>query len=256
MIITIANQKGGVGKTTTAVNLAHGAAMRGKHVLLIDLDTQGNVADSLRLASGKDLYDWIITEQDVRRVLQPEVRIHLDVVRSDKYTAVLKQVLAGMNFRETILLRCLEPVICEYDLVIFDCPPSVDILHTAALVASDYLLVPTKLDQFAVKGVKEVIESLQTVRSLRVSHCQLAGILPTFWDQVTTETHEQLTHMAEAFGALMWAPIPQDTICRSANRAGMTLWEFDAHCRALIGAEINSQRVGGYQAALGRMMAL
>ena len=231
-IVTIANQKGGVGKTTTAVTLAHGAAMRGESVLLVDLDTQGNCADALGLEEGSELYEWLILGHAIDLVTV-KARERLDVIRSNKTTAQLKVSISGMDFREMVLAIALADY--EHDLVIIDCPPSVDILHTAALVAADLLIIPTKLDQFAIKGVIEMLRSLESVQRATRSKCNLAGIIPTFYDRVTNESQGQLENLAEQYGGLVWPPIAQDTSCRVANRLGKTLWEMEGSPRARMG---------------------
>lgn len=232
-IVTIANQKGGVGKTTTAVNLAHGAAIRGMNVLIVDLDTQGNVADALGMEEGQDLYEWLINSLTPKVEVKVPGRERLSVIRSNKTTAVLKLAVTGMDFREMIISNALHGY--EYDLVILDCPPSVDILHTAALVAADFLLIPTKLDQFAVKGVIEMLRSLESVQRATRSKCTLAGIIPTFYDKVTNESQAQLENLAASYGSFVWPPVAQDSNCRVANRVGKTLWEMERHPRALTG---------------------
>lgn len=244
--IAIANQKGGVGKTTTAVTLAHGLAMNDQLVLLIDMDTQGNVADSLGIESGDDLYRWLIQEK--ADAYQLNARINLHVVRSDKKTQILKMALTGMDFRELILEKGLKlmDAAAKFDYVVIDCAPSVDVLHTAALVVADYLIIPTKLDQFAIKGVREMLNSLATVRAASDSRCELAGIVPTFHDLVTRESHAQLLNLVKTFGKQVWAPIAQDTKCRTANREGKTLWELGGKSRAL----------EGYKAMLEKVKAL
>lgn len=250
-IMAILNQKGGVGKTTTAVTLASGLARNGYHVLLVDLDTQGNVADSLGLPHGDDL----------RRLLSPDLRCpleqaitpsglkRLDVIRSDKSTTALKQTLAGVTLREYILADLL--VSTDYDLILLDCAPSADLLHFAALVAADYLLIPTRLDKLAVNGVRDALQTLAALK--RISHCQVAGILPTFYERVTLESHEQLIHLAQTFGRLVLPPIPQDTQCRVASRYGKTIWDHAPHAKALLGYEQGNRRVGGYQQILERL---
>ena len=232
-IMAILNQKGGVGKTTTAVTLASGLAKNGYRVLLVDLDTQGNVADSLGLPHGDDL----------RRLLSPDLRCslgqaitpsgleHLDVIRSDKRTTALKQTLAGVTLREYILADVLESA--AYDLILLDCAPSADLLHFAALVAADYLLIPTRLDKLAVNGVRDALQTLAALK--RISHCQVAGILPTFYERVTLESHEQLIHLAQTFGRLVLPPIPQDTQCRVASRYGKTIWDHAPKHKGLTG---------------------
>jgi chromosome partitioning protein len=243
-ILAILNQKGGVGKTTTAVTLASGLARMKFRVLLMDLDTQGNVADSLGLEHGDDL----------RRLLSPDLKCSLvkaitpsglkdlDVIRSDKSTTALKQTLAGVTLREYILADELQN--SGYDVIVLDCAPSVDLLHFAALVAADYLLIPTRLDKLAVNGVRDALQTLAALK--RISHCQVAGILPTFYERVTLESHEQLIHLAQTFGRLVLPPIPQDTQCRVASRYGKTIWEHEPNAKALVGYEQGNRQVGGY----------
>ncbi len=262
-ILAILNQKGGVGKTTTAVTLAAGLARKGMEVLLIDLDTQGNVADSLGLPHGDDL----------RRLLPPELHCpldqvvtssgldHLDIIRSDKSTIALKQVLAGVTMREYVLIDSLQK--SGYEVIILDCAPSVDLLHFAALVAADYLLIPTRLDKLAVNGVRDALQSLSALK--RISHCKVAGILPTFYERVTLESHDQLVHLpapvpqaqvAQTFGRLVLPPIPQDTQCRVASRYGKTLWDHEPNAKALIGYDQGSKHIGGYIQVLERVKEL
>ena len=272
-IVAIANQKGGVGKTTTAVTLAAGAARVGIRTLIIDLDTQGNVADSLGMEEGGDLADWLLGTKPMAEAMA-EARYGLWVIRSDKTTAGLKVALAGMDFREGVLKRALRPhpqslpktkavlestlrphpqslpktkTVLEredgFDLVIIDCAPSVDVLHTAALVAADGLIIPTRLDQFAIKGVLEMLMSLHSVQQATDSDCKLIGILPTFYDRVTNESHDQLKNLASAFKGLVWPPIRQDVNCRIANRMGKTLWEME-----------KSKAQGDYRLALDKLI--
>jgi chromosome partitioning protein len=232
-IITIANQKGGVGKTTTAAMLAHGAARRDKRVLLIDLDTQGNCADSFGVDEAPSLYEWLVLGKKFKDSMLISVRENLDLIRSDKHTAQLLIAAAGMDYRENILANALQDD--EHDLVVLDCPPSVNLLHTAALVAADLLIIPTKLDQFAVKGVIAIMYSLASVKQNTKSTCTLAGIIPTFYERVTSESQAQLEILVENYGHYVWPPIPSDTTVRVASRKGITPWEFDGNGRALEG---------------------
>lgn len=239
MILAIANQKGGVAKTTTAVTLAHGLALQFRRILLIDLDPQGNVADSLGLEPGGDLYAWLA---DGHGKITP-ARPGLDVIRSDKSTANLKQVLQARGFAEYALADALQQH--GYDLVILDCAPSLDVLHISAIMAADWLLIPTKLDQFSSKGVLETMASMSQLQR-RGSLCHLAGVLPTFYDRTTTETQVQLEALAASpMANHLYQPIPVDTQIRKANRAGKTLWEYAPQTRAL---------VDGYQPAMARVM--
>lgn len=260
-VLAIVNQKGGVGKTTTAVTLAHGFALSGKRVLLIDLDSQGNVADCLGLPEGGDLYDLLSPkkESDPELLIQNAAldsgRPGLEVIRSDKTTATLKQMLAGDDFKVYRLHDALD--YSTYDMVIMDCAPSVDLLQTAAIVAAYYVMVPTRLDQLAMKGVRDVLKSMRTIESRIRREIRLAGILPTFYDRVTSESYEQLKHLAKAFGKHVLPPIPLDTQCRVASRHGKTLWEFCQDGRALKGYVGESgERIGGYAEVLQRIKGM
>lgn len=253
-ILAILNQKGGVGKTTTAVTLASGLAKTGLRVLLVDLDTQGNVADSLGLPPGDDLRRMLSPDPQcpLDQAITPSGVERLDVIRSNKSTLALKQTLAGVTLREYVLADVLQG--SGYDVILLDCAPSVDLLHFAALVAADYLLIPTRLDKLALNGVRDAMETLVALK--RISRCQVAGILPTFYERVTLESHEQLVHLAQTFGRLVLPPIPQDTQCRVASRYGKTLWEHEPNAKALIGYDQGSKHIGGYIQLLERVKEL
>lgn len=254
--ICIANQKGGVGKTTTAVTIAHGLARQGRKTLLVDLDSQGNVADSLGLEPGNDLYK-LLTPDNGLPISQAvtKARENLDVIRADKSTVRLKLTLAGLDERHLVLSDALAAA--AYDAILIDCPPSVDLFQTAALVAADYLIIPTQLSQLAIKGIKELLDSLKAVRRLAPTECQLVGIIPTLFNRSTTEQHEQLVHLAKLFKKLVYPPVPVDTKCNEATRAGQTLWEYAPQSRALQGF-INGggKSVGGYGQVMSRVEQL
>lgn len=122
----------------------------------------------------------------------------------------------------------------------------------AALVTADLVLIPTRLDKLAVNGVRDALQSLVSLQ--RISHCRLGGILPTFYERVTVESHIQLALLAHTFGKLVLPPIPQDTQCRAASRFGKTLWEYEPGTRAFCGYDVPvGKKVGGYVQVMQRL---
>ena len=233
-VLAVVNQKGGVGKTVTAVNLAHGFALRGYATLLVDLDPQGDVADCLGLPAGNDLYRLMFPGAGMPLALAATAsgRENLDVVRSDKTSANLKLAIGAISDqpREFILDDVLRET--HYEMIILDCAPSVDILHTLAVVAAHYIIIPTRLDQLAVKGVRDMLVTLKSLE--RITTCELGAIVPTFYDRTTNESYLQLRHLVKTFQNYVWPPIPQDVVCRQSTRFGKTLWEY-APARQLSG---------------------
>lgn len=251
-VITIVNQKGGVGKTTTAVTLAHGLAIRGYRTLLIDLDQQGNMAQCLGLEAGNELYRLLMPGSTATiHELAYSARPNLDVIRSDKTTAHLKIMVAGMDMREYVLDKALKTA-HPYDVILMDSAPSVDVLMNAAIIAGDYLIVPTRLEQLSVIGVRDVLDSLKRLETYTT--CKLGGVLPTMMNRTTNETILQLTVLAETFGRSVWPPIPSDTNCTEAPRLGKTMWEYAPKTRAIVGfPDKRNAMIGGYGQALDQL---
>ena len=249
-IIAFANQKGGVGKTTTAINLAHGLALLGRRVLLVDLDPQGHVAFGLGLEKTPGLYQLICLETPIEKVVRP-ARTNLDILSSDKRTEKVKRQITLSDFRENILDDLLRNT--KYDVVLLDMAPSLDVLHINGLVASDWVIIPTRLDALAVDGVKEILLTMGEVAQ-RGHTFQGYGILPTFFDRTTRETLVQFKEIVRAFNTRVWPPIPQDTRVREASAYGKTLWEYSPESPAMTGFSENKTHLGGYRQILERVM--
>jgi chromosome partitioning protein len=229
-ILTLANQKGGVGKTTTAVTLAHGLAMAGQRTLLVDLDPQGHVAFALGMDKAPGFYRLVVDEEPLSNVVIHS-RECLDIIPGDKKTEKAKRTIVISNFPTEIMARLLKNA--PYDIIILDLAPSLDVLHISALMASNWILIPTKLDAMAVDGVNEVLRSMGEVaeRGHRLGY----SILPTFFDRTTRETVVQLRALVETFNGHVWPPIPQDTKAREAPAFGKSLWEYSSGCPAIVG---------------------
>ena len=254
MIISIANQKGGVGKTTTAINLAHKFAMMNKSVLLLDLDGQGHAATGLKLEKSNGLYRLLVDGQPLESVRQ-SARPNLDIVTNDHTGELVKTHIQQANFKEYILANALEEAAQQYDLIVLDTPPSTDVLHILALVASDYLLIPANMDYLALDGVGYVYKTLRTLaRYPGVTPPAVIGVLPTMFDRTTNETMQNVRNLGERLGdGAILPPIPRDTRIREASACGQTIWEYAPESQAAIGfsqpgaCNVNANgRVGGY----------
>jgi len=248
--IAFANQKGGVGKTTTAVTLADGLARLGRRTLLVDLDPQGHVAFSLGLDKAPGLYRAVCLDEPLPDCVIT-ARANLDILASDKRTETVKRQITLADFREGILAGVLSG--SPYDVVLFDLAPSLDVLHINGLMASDWVVIPTRLDAMAVDGVKEILRTMGEVGQ-RGHPFQGYSILPTFFDRTTRETLVQLKEITRAFGRQVWPPIPQDTRAREAAAYGKTLHEYAPNCSALRGYLDGRARLGGYNQALDRLL--
>jgi len=249
--LALINQKGGVGKTTSAVTLAHGLALAGAETLLVDLDAQGNVGDALGLEKGPGLYALLFGNGAA--AVQSSGRERLEVVLGNKETVAAKQRLAGMDFREFALRDALEGFDC-YDVCILDVAPGVDVLQVCALVACDAFLIPVELSYLAVVGAGDALTSATQLMERGRGVCgHFIGVLPTFWERTTRESQEQLQMLVEMFGEQGWPPIPLDVKAREAPAHGQTLWEYAPGTRALNGVEIGGVRRGGYRQVLARL---
>lgn len=234
-IISCANQKGGVGKTTTCINLAHYFARRGKRVLVVDMDVQGHAATCLGRAKGNGLFKLLVMEEPIERVVE-FARPGMNLITSNKMTEKIKTFMSDMVGRELYIAKCLT-VIEGYDLVLIDLAPGSDLLHVGALVASDYMIIPAKLDFLALDGVMEILATVRSLAQLpSVEPPQLIGVLPTMYERTTNETVENLRRLAEAVSeAVVLPPIPADTHVREAAARGLTIWEYAPDTAAAIG---------------------
>lgn len=252
-IISIANQKGGVGKTTTVVNLAHYFANQGKRVLVVDCDVQGHVAKCLGLAKGDGLYRLIADEALVRDVAV-RARPGLDVITSDKRSEKIKLWLSDQVARELVVAGALEEAVGLYDVILLDLAPGSDIVHVGALVASDYVIIPANMEYLALDGVMEILATVRSLKRLpQVQPPKLIGVLPTRYDRVSRDARENVTRLGEVIGMeAVLPPIVKDVRVPEASGRGLTVWEYAPETAAAVGFEnggrvTNSRgRVGGY----------
>mgnify|MGYP001187730554 CR=1 FL=1 len=249
VVIAIANQKGGVGKTTTAVTLASGFSQKGKRTLIIDLDPQGHVAISLGTEKVPALYRWVVLKEPLKRVVS-SVRNNLDVVYSNSQTELVKRHLTLLDYREQVLSDLLKS--SNYDFIFLDLAPSLDILHINGLVASDWVVIPTRMDALSLDGVKEVLVKMNEISNNGHSYSGYR-ILPTFFERSTNETMTQFKTLIQSFGENLLPPIAQDTQVREASAFGKTLWEYCPKSKAVDGYQDGRNKKGGYKQVVERL---
>lgn len=233
--IAVANQKGGVGKTTTSVNLAHGLALRGYEVLLIDLDPQGHCASALGRSPEPGVFKLLIADQPLKDVVRTTGRPHLTLLPGDKRTGTAHVVLvAEGRLSRDLLLNLLRPAArTGLDFCIIDASPSVSGLQEAALYAADALIIPTGCDYLSAQGVGTMLEMLRTVNA-QGGDCRLFGVLPTFYDDQTRESRATVAKLRADLGLdAILPPIHRATVLKECAARGKTVFEYAPEGRAM-----------------------
>ena len=183
-IVAIANQKGGVGKTTTAINLSAAVANKGYKVMLVDLDPQGNATSGLGVAKQKGMltsYDVLINEVNVTEAVQKTMIDTLFILPSGIQLAGAEVELVSMEEREHRLKKILSEIKEEYDFILIDCPPSLGLLTLNALTAADSLLVPIQCEYFALEGLTQLMNTIRIVRKSLNTHLDIQGVVLTMF---------------------------------------------------------------------------
>lgn len=229
--LAVFNHKGGTGKTTTSVSVAAGLAEAGKKVLLIDTDSQGNVAVSLGLKPARTLYHCLVLGMGVDQVVAP-ARQNLDVVASNHTLAAAELYLVGKQRREHVLASRMQRSVSRYDFVIIDCSPSLSLLNQNALVLADSLLCPVACDYLSLVGVQQVLKTLENINRTSGSTTQLWGVLPTMFDPRANICHSALETLQTQFGDRCLPPIRSATRVKEAPAQGQTLFEYAGKSRA------------------------
>ncbi len=231
--IAVFNHKGGTGKTTTTVSIAGGLAARGVRVLVVDTDSQGNIAHSLGIKAERSLYHVLVMGL-APRAAAVNVRPNLDVIASNETLAAAELYLAGRQNRDRILRERLDAGTKDYDVVLLDCSPSLSLLNQNALVFADGVLVPVACDYLSLVGVRQVVKTVKNVNALLHHPVQIWGVLPTFYDARARICRDALETLEKHFGDRCLAPIRQATRVKEAPASGKTIFEHAPESHAAL----------------------
>ena len=230
-IITIANQKGGVGKTTTAINLSACLAEAGQHVMLVDFDPQGNASSGLGLEQedfDKTVYDMMIEEASVDECIIKEIQPNLDVLPSDMNLAGAEIEFQEVENKEKLLSSCLNQVRDTYDFIVIDCPPSLGLLTLNAFTAADSVLIPIQSEFYALEGVSQLVKTITIVQQTSNKDLEIEGVLLTMFDGRTNLSIQVADEVKKFFGNKVYKTIiPRNVRLSEAPSYGEPIIVYD-----------------------------
>jgi chromosome partitioning protein len=237
-VIAIANQKGGVGKTTTAVNLGASLAEKGKRTLLLDLDPQANATSALGVDKGRlgaSIYEAMIGQVQLAEVIQPSKWDRLWLVPSTIRLAGAEIEMVGLMAREQRLRRVLEPVRADFDVVLVDCSPSLGLLTVNALTAADGIVIPIQCEYLALEALGQLSSTLELIRDNLNPRLHLVGIVMTMFDARTNLSQQVVEQVRTHFPDRVFeAVIPRSVRLSEAPSYGQPITAYDPSSRGAV----------------------
>ena len=230
-IIAIVNQKGGVGKTTTAVNLAAAMGIAGKKTLLVDADPQGNSTSGFGVNKREvafSVYDLLIGTQKARTATRNTTFKNVDIIPANMDLAGAEVELISIENREAQLKKALSLIRSEYDYIFIDCPPSLGLITINALTASDTVLVPVQCEYYAMEGLSQLMSSVRQIKRLYNSGIELEGVVLTMFDGRLNLTHQVVEELKKFFANKLYnTTIPRAVRLSEAPSYGMPIQYYD-----------------------------
>ncbi|MDR0423406.1 MAG: ParA family protein [Rickettsiales bacterium] len=232
IIFSIVNQKGGVGKTTTAINLAAVFAALKKKVLLIDLDPQGNASSSFNVNTDNgSIYRVISNEQSIQEAIVKTKFSSLDIIPCDTNLASAELELSSLENRENVLKEKIKPIANGYDFILIDCPPSLGLLTINSLVASNKVLIPLQCEFFALDGLAHLLETADRIRANFNAQLEVDGVVLTMYDKKSIQTKEIEADIRNFLGDKVYqTTIPRNIKLSEATSHGIPAIVYDTNC--------------------------
>lgn len=233
-IIAIANQKGGVGKTTTCVNLASYLALMGKKVLAVDIDPQGNCSSGFGVDKTKvkySTYSVLSGETDAKSAIIPTLVKNLDIMPSNIDLAGAEVELVGVEDREKVLKKVLSPLRNSYDYILIDCPPSLALLTVNALTAANSILIPIQGEYYALEGLSQLMNTIRLAKKILNPQLEVEGVVLTMYDSRSRLVQNVTEEIYKFFGKKVFdAKIPRNIRLGEAPSYGLPVMLFEPKC--------------------------